>query len=127
MGKDSKDSIIAVIDDDPAVREATGGLLRSLGYAVILFGSAEEFLNSHLRYRMSCIVSDVRMPGMSGLSLLVRLASYNNNIPLILMTAFPENTCRERVMAGGAHDFLIKPVPEDDLIRSVASAVARNP
>ena len=123
-GRLNKNSIkIAVVDDDFAVREATSGLLRASGYCAVSFPSAEAFLNSCERQNTSCVVSDVRMHGMSGLDLQERLLAEQNRIPIIFVTAFPEPAIRERAISAGARGYLTKPYNDDMLIQMIASAV----
>jgi FixJ family two-component response regulator len=114
---------IAVIDDDEAVREATKTLLRSLGYATSTFASAEEFLTSQGRLQISCIISDVRMPGMSGIALQQHLLSKGYNIPIILVTAFPDDAMERQALSAGALGFLHKPYNEQNLIDCIESAM----
>ena len=114
---------IVVIDDDASVREATSGLLRSFGYFAVTYGSAEEFLESTDTLDASCVISDVRMPGMDGFTLQSTLIERQYDVPLILMTAFAEKGGRERALAAGALEFLTKPYREQVLLESVASAV----
>jgi len=115
--------MIAIIDDDAAVREATGDLLKSIGYATMTFASAEEFLGSQGRHQMSCVISDMRMPGMSGLALHHRLVSQHQEGPVILVTALPEEGMRERALAAGVRAFLTKPFSQESLIESLDSAL----
>ena len=118
-----KAGLISVIDDDMAVRNSTKTLLRSLGYSVATFASAEEFLNSDQVSDTSCVITDVRMSGMSGLDLQSRLKARGDRMPVIFMTAFPEAKVQEQALAGGAHGFLVKPYREQLLIDYVESAL----
>ena len=81
--------VIAVVDDGELVREALTGLMKSLGYGAAAFQSAEEFLNSSQRHGAACLISDVQMPGMTGLELHDRLVAFGEPIPTILITAYP--------------------------------------
>ena len=117
-------SIIAIIDDDDAVRESTGGLLRSLGYEVRTYPSAEDFLSSGTVGHVSCIITDVRMPGMSGVALQSRLIDEGRQVPIIFITAFPEERIKEQALAAGARGFLIKPCQEQNLIKCIETALA---
>src|SRR5262245_61442920 len=83
--------MISIVDDDESVREATKGLVRSLGYAAATFGSAEEFLSSDQRYDTSCVITDVQMPGLSGVEMQRRLIAEGHTLPMIFVTAFPED------------------------------------
>jgi FixJ family two-component response regulator len=113
---------IAVIDDDIAVREATGRLLRSLGYDVATFESAEHFLRSAC-HEWACLITDVRMVGMSGVDLQAELITAGHRMPIIFMTAFPEENIRSRALSAGAHAFLTKPCREQSLVDCIESAL----
>jgi FixJ family two-component response regulator len=112
-----------VIDDDEAVREATKALLRSLGYTTSTFASAEEFLISQERSRISCIISDVRMPGLSGIALQKHLLAEGHKTPIILVTAFPDEDMESQALSAGALGFLRKPYNEQNLIDCIESAM----
>ena len=116
-------SVISVIDDDAFVRAATDNLLSSHGYTVHTFASAEEFLQSSSLHACSCIVADVNMPGMRGLDLLRRMRSHGHKTPFIFITAFPEDSVRDRALKSGAVGFLAKPYSAPDLIKCVETAV----
>jgi FixJ family two-component response regulator len=115
--------MIAIIDDDLAVREGMQSLLHSLGYVTKTFASAEDFLRSPDRYKMCCIVTDVQMPGMSGLALQQRLIADRQNAPVIFITGFPDKNTQERALSAGAHGFLTKPCTEQSLISNIESAL----
>ncbi|WP_395675451.1 response regulator transcription factor [Inquilinus sp.] len=117
--------VIAVIDDDHAIREALEDLLSSLGYRALPFASAEEFLGSPARSDVDCMVVDVRMGGMTGLDLQARLNAEGAPSPMIFMTSYTDEATRSKAMAGGAHSFLEKPVDADVLIGCLASALGR--
>ncbi len=95
-------SVIAVIDDDASVRAATNNLLRSHGYIVHAFASAEEFLRSTQLHDTSCVIADVQMPTMSGLDLLTLLRAQGYRAPFIFITAFPDESVRARALKAGA-------------------------
>ena len=114
---------IAIIDDDDAVRHGIGRLLRSLGFAAIDFPSAEEFLSSGEARSASCVISDVRMPGMSGIELQSELAAQGLPVPMIFMTAFADERTKARAMSAGARGFLTKPFAEASLIDSINAAL----
>ena len=116
-------SVISVIDDDAAVRAATDNLLSSHGYLVHAFESAEEFLQSTYLHYSSCVVADVHMSGMSGLDLLVHMRAQGYKAPFIFITAFPEESVRDRALKAGAIGFLAKPFAAPDLIKHVETAV----
>jgi FixJ family two-component response regulator len=115
--------VIGIVDDNDAVRAALGSLLRSEGYAVESFGSAEDFLRSPARESFHCLLVDVRLPGMSGLDLLECLCASGRVIPAICITAQKDTDgrIRERALRMGAQMLLYKPVEADDLLRAVRS------
>jgi FixJ family two-component response regulator len=115
---------IAIVDDDPSVRSGTGCLLRSFGYSAEEFASAEEFLQSDTLPMTSCVITDVKMSGMSGADLQQRLIADGHRFPIIFMTAFPEGGLRLRVLSAGAYGFLTKPCQADALMNCVAAALA---
>jgi len=109
--------VISIVDDNESIREAAESLVRSLGYIVQTFRSAEDFLNSEHRHYTSCVITDVHMPGgVSGLELQDRLIAEGQRLPVIFITAFPEDRIRARALAAGAFGFLIKPFNENHLI-----------
>jgi len=118
--------MIAVVDDDASVREATKGLLRSIGYEACTFASAEEFLDSNKSRDSACIITDVHMPGIDGLELQARLAEEGSHLPIIFITAFPAEDLRNRALRSGAFGFLDKPFDDDELIRCLETALGRN-
>jgi FixJ family two-component response regulator len=107
---------IAIIDDDEALREAMECLVQSLGYNVSTFGSAEEFLNSEQISRTSCLITDLHMPGLSGLDLQDRLIAQGHRFSIIFITGYPDENARVRAMKAGAIAFLSKPFNTDRLI-----------
>lgn len=108
--------VISIVDDDDAVREATKGFIRSLGYAAETFSSGDEFLASPFLHYTSCLITDLHMPGLSGTDLQSRLIADGYNVPIIFVTAFPDESTRKRAMEAGAVSFLSKPFREDLLI-----------
>jgi|SRR5262245_34567168 FixJ family two-component response regulator len=115
--------MISIVDDDQSIREATRSLLRSHGYAAVTFASAEEFLRSGLASDTSCLISDVRMAGLGGLELQRLLIDSGHRIPIIFMTAFPEEPARVAAIEGGAHGFLTKPFSEHSLLSCLHRAL----
>jgi FixJ family two-component response regulator len=113
---------IAIIDDDESVREATTGLLRSLGFIAKGFASADAFLGSTRARITSCIIADVQMPGLSGLALYGKLLAAGNPIPTILITAYPDDELRERALNAGITAYLVKPFSEHDLLEAIQAA-----
>ena len=117
---------IAIVDDDEAVREAMKSLVRSLGYHASTFGSAEEFLNSEQLDDTSCLITDVQMPGLSGLDMQDRLIARGHRIPIIFITGYADDTARARAMNAGAVAFLSKPY-NDNLLLSYLDKALRLP
>jgi FixJ family two-component response regulator len=117
--------VISVVDDDDSVRSATSKLLRRDGYSVHSFASAEEFLQSAVIEETRCLVSDVRMSGLNGLELQARLIASGHSIPIIFLTAFPEDKSRERALAAGAICFLAKPFDAEVLTGFIEQALRR--
>ncbi len=116
---------IAVVDDDPSFRGSMRRLLRSLNCAVTEFPSAADFLASPNLTHTACLVADIHMPAMTGVELYQRLIERGHAIPTILVTAFPDDAVRERMLAMGVDFYLVKPLEEAVLIESLRSAVAR--
>ena len=115
--------MIAIVDDDKGVRVALERLLRSLGHNASAFGSAEEFLKSEKLHDTSCLITDVRMPGLTGIDLQDRLIADGHRIPIIFMTAHPDDNVRARAMKAGAVGFLVKPVDTRHLIGCIEKAL----
>jgi FixJ family two-component response regulator len=102
--------VVSIVDDDESVRLATTSLVRSLGYEVRAYSSAEEFLDSGRFRDVGCVISDVRMPGMDGIQMQRRLIEMNVALPIIFTSAFGTEAMRIQAMANGALCFLDKPV-----------------
>jgi FixJ family two-component response regulator len=117
---------VHIVDDDRAVREALGDLLRSMDYQVILYASASDFLKVELPDAPACLVLDVRLPGTSGLDLQAHLASINVGLPVVLMTGHGDIPMTVRAMKLGAVDFLTKPIRDQDLLDAVAAAIRKD-
>lgn len=115
--------IISVIDDDASVRSSTEGLLRSCGYRVRMFASAEEFLNASGAADCSCIVSDVHMPGKSGFDLVKELARRETPTPVVLITAYYDEAAISRAKSAGAVCILPKPFSADELMSCIENAI----
>ena len=115
--------VISIIDDDASVRIATDRLVRSLGYVTHTFASADEFLRSPQVDTTSCVIADVQMPGMSGLELQDLLRAQGRRLPIVFITAFPEENVRARAIAAGAVGFLTKPFDGATLIKSLEAAL----
>jgi FixJ family two-component response regulator len=116
--------VISVIDDDASIRVAADSLLRARGYTVGTFASAAEFLRSQQIDEASCVITDVRMPDMSGVELQAFLRKQGRSTPFIFITAFPEEPARLRALHDGAVCFLSKPFDAPTLIRCVEAALA---
>jgi FixJ family two-component response regulator len=119
----ARKAMIAIVDDDSSVREAATTLVRSLGYATATFASAEEFLKSGHLPDTTCLITDVQMPGMSGVDLQDHLMANGNSTPVIFVTAYPEASLRARALNAGAFGFLSKPFSEESLIECLDRAL----
>jgi FixJ family two-component response regulator len=115
--------LIAVVDDDEAIRDAIQSLLRAVGLRAAVFASAEDFLRASQRQATACLIVDVRMPRMSGLELQRQLASANCPMPIIFITAHGDAEARVRALRAGAVDFLYKPFSDEVLLRAVQLAL----
>ena len=118
-------TVISVVDDDESVRQSLGGLMRSVGFGVKVFSSAEEFLNSDDPRETSCLILDVRMPGMDGFELQRRLEAGQYEIPVIFITAHGDEELRQRALIAGAVDYLLKPFTEEALLSAVEAALKK--
>jgi RNA polymerase sigma factor (sigma-70 family) len=116
---------VAVIDDDPDIREAVRGLLRSVGLHVELFASVQEFLATARPDLPGCLVLDVRLPGRSGLDLQDELAKANLHLPVIFISGHADVPMSVRAMKSGAVEFLTKPVRDQDLLDAIQLALAK--
>src|SRR5258708_5587418 len=118
-----KDSIVFIVDDDPIVRGAIESLLMSVGQQVQLFESAGDLLQASLPKAPSCLVLDIRLPGLSGLDLQAELANIGLPIPVIFITGHGDIPMSVKAMKAGAVDFLTKPFPDQDLLDSGTRAL----
>jgi FixJ family two-component response regulator len=114
--------VISIVDDDASFRRAIAQLIESLGYAVATFGSAEEFLRSEHVGDTACLISDVQMPGMSGIELQNRLIARGHRVPIIFVTAYSASEARVQALAAGALGFFDKPLSEEKLISCLENA-----
>jgi len=119
--------VIAVVDDDPAIREAMDDLIMSFGYECRLFASAEHFLESQQQAGIDCIVVDVKMPGLSGIELQSELNRRGNHPPMIFVTSYEDERTRNAALSGGALAFLRKPVNIGNLIGCLESVLGQRP
>jgi FixJ family two-component response regulator len=115
--------VISVVDDDASVRLATIDLLNSHGFACEAYGSAEEYLGSLRTTRTSCLILDLNMPGLSGLELQRHLAQIGRAVPIIFITAFPQERTRAQAMGAGARCYLPKPYSDEQLVRCIRRAL----
>jgi FixJ family two-component response regulator len=119
-------SMVFVVDDDPSVRKSLTRLIGSAGYAVEAFASAREFLARERYPGSSCLVLDVRMPGLTGLDLQEALAGAGRRMSIVFVTGHGDISMSVKAMKGGAVDFLTKPVDDKDLLAAIEQAVARD-
>jgi FixJ family two-component response regulator len=122
----AREPIVFIIDDDASIRRALTNLFQSVGLDVVAFGSAPEMLQSKLPNVASCLVLDIRLPGVSGLDFQTDLAKANIHIPIIFMTGHGDIPMTVRAMKGGAVDFLTKPFRDQDMLDAVVTAIERD-
>jgi len=115
--------IISIVDDDESVRDVISSLIKSFGLSAHAFVSAEEFLRSPHLNETSCLISDIQMPNMSGIELQRVLIAQGRHIPIIFITAFPDEAVEARAMKAGATCFLSKPFDGHDIIKFIAKAI----
>jgi FixJ family two-component response regulator len=123
MAIQGKAKIVAIVDDDDLMRSALQGLLKAAGLLARTFASAEEFLRSGYQYDTACLITDIRMPGMSGLELQAQLNADHCRIPTIFITAHGDEKMRMQAMRAGAAEFLAKPFDDEALLESVRAAM----
>lgn len=123
MATKEKRKLVAIVDDDDLVRDALGGLMKEAGFSAQAFASAEEFLNSGEQQHTACLITDIRMPGMSGLELQSKLNQDHHRIPIIFITAQGDEKMRMQALRAGAVEFLTKPFQDDALLESVRAAL----
>ena len=119
----SKLPLVAIIDDDESVRITTDSLVRSLGYVVHTFASAEEFLRSNDLDDFAFVIADIQMPGMSGVQLQDHMRAQGRRVPFIFFTGFPDENTRAQALAAGAICYLTKPFDGDSLIQCFQAAL----
>jgi FixJ family two-component response regulator len=115
--------LIAVVDDDDALRNSLDDLLQSVGFRVQGFASAEAFLQAQPAPETACLLLDVRLPGMNGLELQRQLGGMHWRIPIIFVTAYADDDVRAHALAAGAIAVLSKPCREDDLLHAIDAAL----
>ncbi len=118
--------LMAIVDDDDALRNSVDNLLRSVGFRVQGFASAEAFLQANHAPEAACLLLDVHLPGMNGLELQRQLMAAHWGIPIIFVTAYVDDDARARALAGGAVAFLYKPCPEADLLHAIEAALTHS-
>jgi FixJ family two-component response regulator len=123
MATQGKNTLVAIVDDDDSVRCALEGMLKAVGVPSQTFASGEEFLKSGRQYQTSCLIADIRMPGMSGLELQAKLNAEQCKIPTIFITAHGDAKMRMQALRAGAVEFLAKPFDDEILLDSVRAAL----
>lgn len=118
--------LISIVDDDESFREAMASLMKSLGFTVAAFASAEAFLASPRLTDTSCLIADVHMPGMTGIELHQQLLTSGHTIPVILITAYPDDNVRARASAAGVICYLSKTFDDDALLGFVRTALVQS-
>jgi FixJ family two-component response regulator len=118
---------ISIVDDDESIRRATSGLLRSVGYQVETFASAQLFLESDALRETDCLVLDVRMPGIDGLELQRRLNAAQSHVPIIFVTAHDDRSRRTTAMDAGAANFFQKPFEANAFVAAIEAALRSRP
>jgi FixJ family two-component response regulator len=117
--------IVMIVDDDESVRRAARRLIKSFGFAVETFASAEDFLTSGRLPQTACLVLDVHMPGLNGLELQSHLISEGHQVPIVFITAFSDESARDQALTAGALGYLVKPFEETDLLSAINLALHR--
>jgi FixJ family two-component response regulator len=123
MAREKKKQMVAVVEDDDSYRVAVQRLLKSAGFSVQSFATAEDFLRSGRQHETGCLITDIRMPGMSGLDLQAKLNVDHCLIPTIFITAHGDEDMRLQAMRGGAVKFMVKPFDCAILLESVRAAL----
>jgi FixJ family two-component response regulator len=115
--------IVIIVDDDESIRRAARRLIKSYGFPVETFASAEDFLSSGRLHETACLVLDVQMPGLNGLELQSRLITDGHQVPIIFITAFNDENARAQALKAGALGYLVKPFEEADLLTAINVAL----
>jgi FixJ family two-component response regulator len=123
METETTTKLVVIVDDDDSMRVALDGLLKAVGFPARAFTSAEEFLKSGQQHQTSCLIADIRMPGMSGLELQAQLNAERCRIPIIFITAHGDAKMRIQALRAGAVEFLSKPFDNKALLESVRAAL----
>lgn len=119
--------VIVIVDDDEPFRKALASMLEAATFRVVTFGSAEEFLAYSERRTTSCLILDVRLPGMSGVELQRHLIEVDQQTSIIFVTAHGDDSLRERLLNTGAKNFLPKPVRRETLLAAIGAAIGQRP
>jgi FixJ family two-component response regulator len=119
------EKVISIVDDDAEMREALTALIRSLGFTAVAFARAQDFLQSTAPSSSSCLISDMKMPSMSGIELHRQLVRAGYMIPTILITAFPDDQTRADALKSGVICYLPKPFAEERLMSCIRAALSR--
>ena len=119
----SKDPLISIVDDDALARDGIRELVESFGYKAVTFSSAAHFLDSGVIAETTCLITDLQMPGLNGLDLQEELKLQGNQIPVILVTAYPNDKHRTRALNNGAVGFLSKPFDDRSLMECLTDAI----
>ena len=122
----AREPLVFIVEDDESMRRALSNLFESVGLEAVMFGSAAEMLQSKLPDVASCLVLDIRLPGLSGLDFQAELAKANIRIPIIFITGHGDIPMTVRAMKGGAVDFLTKPFRDQDMLDAVTVAIERD-
>jgi FixJ family two-component response regulator len=117
--------VVMIVDDDESIRRAARRLIKSYGFPVETFASAEDFLSSGRLHETACLVLDVQMPGLNGLELQSRLITDGHQVPIIFITAFNDENARAQALKAGALGYLVKPFEEADLLTAINVALRR--
>jgi FixJ family two-component response regulator len=123
--EEHRECVVSILDDDESVRRSVANLLLSVGFAVAVFDSAESFLRSSPPENTTCLVLDLEMPGMNGLSLLAQLRKTGRQIPTVILTAYGDDAARKRAMRAGATAFLDKPFASAELVEAIRDAIRK--
>jgi FixJ family two-component response regulator len=123
MATEEKSTLVAIVDDDDSLRVALQGLLKATGFPAEAYASAEEFLSSGQQQQTACLITDIRMPGMSGLELQAKLNADRFRIPIIFLTAHGDEKMRMQALRAGAVEFLAKPFDAEALLENVRAAL----
>lgn len=123
----SDSPLISVVEDDDSVRESLRRLIRSVGYAIQAFSTAEQFLNSDQLRQTRCLILDMKLPGMDGLELQRQLIANRFEIPIIFITAHGDDAARVRALRNGALEYLFKPFSEEALLDAIHMSLTARP